>query len=282
MKNVSRLSGLAKHALTFFIHFIHGGFVMAGVIVIGSVGFLATRHGSEGLNPRQLFAEYIGGEAAQISAAKPEELAEPSPNEQAISEKGLSAQQQRLVSAIAKRHKISPVMVETMVRIADKEARANKLDPLLVLAVMTVESGFNPFAESVFGAQGLMQIIPKYHQDKISSDRGGVALFDPEENIRVGTKILRDYLGRAGSLEAALQLYGGASGDPEMSYAQKVLGEQHKLQLIAMSASRHRVVSSRQQNGSPAGGVSSGSQRADWMRLSASHLSDQRRLNRPI
>lgn len=249
MNYVSKLSGLAKHALTFFLHFIHGGFVMAGVIVIGSVGFLATRHGSEGLNPRQLFAEYIGGETAPIEGLS-EETPEP-PVEAQLSESGLSAEQQRLVSAIAKRHKVSPAMVGTMVKIADKEARANNLDPLLVLAVMTVESGFNPFAESVFGAQGLMQVIPKYHQDKISADKGMIALFDPAENIRVGSLILRDYLRSTGNLEAALQLYGGASSDPEMGYALKVLGEQERLRQIAMS-SRSRVVSSRQQN-SPAG-----------------------------
>ena len=51
-----------------------------------------------------------------------------------------------------------------MVGAAYRAAREVGLDPLLVLAVISVESRFNPIAESVMGAKGLMQIIPKYHR----------------------------------------------------------------------------------------------------------------------
>ena len=129
-------------------------------------------------------------------------------------------------------------------------AVASTATPERSKVVVTVESGFNPFAESVFGAQGLMQIIPKYHQEKISADKGVAALFDPAENIRVGSMIIKEYLRSTGSLEAALQYYGGASSDPAMSYSTRVLSEKERLKQIATSG-KNRVASSRQDD-SPA------------------------------
>jgi soluble lytic murein transglycosylase-like protein len=92
-----------------------------------------------------------------------------------------------------------------------------------------VESSFNPFAESQLGAQGLMQVMPRFHMDKIGSEAGADALFDPQLNIKVGTEILRDGLRRFGDLEAALQYYGGALDDPAAAYAQKVLSIKDRL-----------------------------------------------------
>jgi hypothetical protein len=247
MNNMLGLTKFARHAMAFVLHFVHGGFVMIGVIVIGSVGFLATQHRAEATNPRQLFAEYV--EHAGLVRSERAESPEMAPAE-SVETADLSDEQNRLVVAISKRHRVSPVMIGSLLKMIDREARANNLDPLLVLAVVTVESGFNPFAESVFGAQGLMQIIPKYHQEKISADKGVAALFDPAENIRVGSMIIKEYLRSTGSLEAALQYYGGASSDPAMSYSTRVLSEKERLKQIATSG-KSRVASSRQED-SPA------------------------------
>lgn len=250
MVRLSYLSKFARHSLTFALHFVHGCFVMIGVMVIGSVGFLVTQHGSEGLNPRKLFADYVGlelpqaaGDSTEISVEDATDVAvAESPSE----DQALTPAQRRVAAAIAKRHKISPVMAEALIRTADKEARANGLDPLLVLAVVTVESGFNPFAESVFGAQGLMQIIPKYHHDKITADKGATALFDPNENIRVGSQILKDYMRiTGGNLEQALQSYAGAPNDPGMVYSNRVLSELDRLRQVAGVAKASRVASAQ-------------------------------------
>jgi len=121
------------------------------------------------------------------------------------------------------------------VQIAHAEAGRVNLDPLLIMAVIAVESRYNPIAESNVGAKGLMQIIPKFHGDKLAEFGGEKAVFDPESNIRVGTRILREYLSRTGNLSIALQMYAGALGDENDTYTNKVLGEKQRLQRVVAS-----------------------------------------------
>jgi hypothetical protein len=112
-------------------------------------------------------------------------------------------------------------------------ARA-KLDPTLILAVMAVESGFNPFAQSSVGAQGLMQVMTKVHSDKYNLFGGKLAAFDPVSNLRVGVRVLQECIERAGSLEAGLRYYVGAANlDGDGGYADKVLAEHGRLKQVA-------------------------------------------------
>jgi len=112
---------------------------------------------------------------------------------------------------------------------AEHNGRTLGIDPLLIVAMMAIESSFNPVAVSSMGAQGLMQVIPRYHQDKIGDARGKNPLFDPQLNVRVGTQVLAEGLRRFGSLQAALQYYGGARSDPNAAYANKVLAMKRRL-----------------------------------------------------
>jgi soluble lytic murein transglycosylase-like protein len=107
-----------------------------------------------------------------------------------------------------------------------------QLDPLLIIAVIAIESRFNPIAESNAGAKGLMQIIPKYHEEKFVEFGGEHAVFDPETNIEIGSLILREYIRRTGNLGIALQMYAGALGDHEDRYTRKVLNERQRLQQV--------------------------------------------------
>ncbi len=231
MTHVVRLSRFFKHLFTFFVHFAHGGFVMLGAIVMALGSYQVIQFGPAGLDPRTAFGyKPVSGAYAEEAAMADDALEESSDVERVS---GMPAGYARVASAIAKRHRVSPVVVETLVQAAIKEGRSNGIDPMLILAVITVESRFNPFAESAFGAQGLMQIIPKFHVEKIASDKGAAALFDPIENIRVGTMILKNYIRSTGSVDAGLQMYGGASADPEMSYATKVQGELERLRALS-------------------------------------------------
>ena len=87
------------------------------------------------------------------------------------------------------------------------------LDPTLILAIMAIESSFNPFAQSPVGAQGLMQVMTRVHDDKYEPFGGNHAAFDPVTNLRVGVQVLKECIARAGSLEAGLRFYVGA-GQP--------------------------------------------------------------------
>jgi soluble lytic murein transglycosylase-like protein len=137
-----------------------------------------------------------------------------------------------LAEFLAKRYKVSQDVTLEFVKIAHAEAQLYRLDPLLVMAVIAVESRYNPIAESEVGAKGLMQIIPKFHADKLAEFGGEKAVFDPESNIRVGTRILREYLTRTGNLGIALQMYAGALGDENDTYTNKVLSEKQRLQRV--------------------------------------------------
>jgi soluble lytic murein transglycosylase-like protein len=109
-----------------------------------------------------------------------------------------------------------------------------KIDPLLVLAVMAIESGFNPFAESPMGAQGLMQVMSKVHHDKFQELGGIKAALNPVANIRVGAQILKDYVNRGGSVEAGLKLYvGAADSETDYGYGARVLAEYHRLKEVS-------------------------------------------------
>ncbi len=159
-----------------------------------------------------------------------------------------AARHEALAEFLAKRYKVSQDVTLEFVQIAHAEAARVNLDPLLIMAVIAVESRYNPIAESGVGAKGLMQIIPKFHGDKLAEFGGEKAVFDPESNIRVGTRILREYLSRTGNLSIALQMYAGALGDDNDTYTNKVLGEKQRLQRVvaafaepAPAAARIRV-----------------------------------------
>ena len=137
--------------------------------------------------------------------------------------------QDLLVRYLSRRFLIAEVATERMVGAAYRAAGEVGLDPLLVLAVISVESRFNPIAESVMGAKGLMQIIPKYHPAKVALAGGEAALWDPESNIELGARILQEYVYRTGTLQGGLQFYNGAFADASAQYARKVLAERERL-----------------------------------------------------
>jgi soluble lytic murein transglycosylase-like protein len=152
-----------------------------------------------------------------------------------FSEEPLSPVQQALADELSQRYRIAAKASAEMVRAAYRAAEEVGLDPLLVLAVISIESRFNPIAESVAGAIGLMQIIPRYHRKKLEEQGGEHAVFHPESNIFVGTRILQEYVHRTGSLEAGLQQYNGAFSDGSAKYALKVLNERARLLKVAFA-----------------------------------------------
>jgi soluble lytic murein transglycosylase-like protein len=131
---------------------------------------------------------------------------------------------------LSRRYKVALDATEQLVGAAHDAGNQLGIDPLLILAVMAIESRFNPIAESVMGAKGLMQVIPKFHQDKLEEHGGEDSVLDPMTNILVGTRILKDAMRRGGGLVPGLQLYAGAFGDDGQQYAQRVIAEKARMQ----------------------------------------------------
>lgn len=130
---------------------------------------------------------------------------------------------------VAKKYRVSEVATREFVELARREALRHGLDPLLVIAVIAVESRFNPVAQSDAGALGLMQVVPRFHPDKVPAAGPG-SLLVPETNIAIGTRILSDAIRRGGREDEGLQLYNGSPDDPASGYANRVLAERQRLQ----------------------------------------------------
>jgi hypothetical protein len=147
---------------------------------------------------------------------------------------GNSKQQQWVTSWLSKRYRVASDAANMLVSTAYMTAHEVKLDPLLILAVMAIESGLNPFAESAMGAKGLMQVMAKVHHDKFEQVGGQQAALNPVANIKVGALILKDYVKRTGSVEGGLKTYVGAADmESDSGYGAKVLAEYKRLKQVA-------------------------------------------------
>lgn len=147
-------------------------------------------------------------------------------------------EQRALADFIARRFRVARDATGEFVAAAFRAGLEHRVDPVLILAVIAVESSFNPVAESSLGAKGLMQVLPRYHQDKLAPHGGEAALLDPLLNIDIGTRILREYLRRAGETQSGLQMYGGAFEEPTARYAGKVLSERARLEQLLSKVRR--------------------------------------------
>lgn len=125
-----------------------------------------------------------------------------------------SALADTLESHIAKTCKRGCVDTNTLLNATVNQAEELKIDFKILLAVITVESGFILMAKNK-GNAGLMQILISTHKHKFKTN-----VFDPDENIRVGAGILKDCMSRHRSLPASLRCYNGG-GDKK--YPAKVL-----------------------------------------------------------
>ena len=145
------------------------------------------------------------------------------------------AERKAVTSHLTKKFGLSPEDTAHYVAQAIAVGKEVNLDPTLILAVMAIESSFNPRAESRAGAQGLMQVRTHVHQEKFEPYGGPLAAFIPEANIRVGALILKACIAKAGSLEAGLKNYLGAPNAASgiNTYTGKVYYEREELRSIA-------------------------------------------------
>ncbi|MEP6504903.1 MAG: transglycosylase SLT domain-containing protein, partial [Betaproteobacteria bacterium] len=146
----------------------------------------------------------------------------------------LTRAQANVARWIVRRYHVAPEPIARLVQESWTVGQRTGLEPTLILAVMAVESSFNPFAQSPVGAQGLMQVMTKIHSDKYESYGGHLAAFDPVSNLRVGVLVLKECIGKAGGLQGGLHYYVGAgASDDDGGYASKVMAEHEFLKRVA-------------------------------------------------
>jgi soluble lytic murein transglycosylase-like protein len=220
---------VCKDAISGFLHLARSGFTLIGVAIVGcllalvqfpEIQNLGESRLAEWVRERQeVLTSLVSIDSHQANATDPAELPK---------------QQSAIAFWLAKKYGVAPEPVSALVVQAYAMGSSHKMDPLLILAVMGVESGFNPFAQSPVGAQGLMQVMTKVHSDKYERFGGKLAAFDPAANLRVGVLVLQDCIKRTGSVEEGLRAYVGATNlEGDGGYVDKVMAEYVRLVAVA-------------------------------------------------
>ncbi|EYS91282.1 lytic transglycosylase [Cupriavidus sp. SK-4] len=145
---------------------------------------------------------------------------------------GSAREQAAVADYIARKYRVAAQATAQLVKAAYLTGREVGIDPLLILGVIAIESSFNPYAESGVGAQGLMQVMTKVHQDKYEAVGGVAAALNPYANIKIGALVLKDCIARAGSIEGGLKYYVGATTATDGGYGAKVLAERARLRQL--------------------------------------------------
>lgn len=113
----------------------------------------------------------------------------------------------QLITAETK-NKVAPSEIVRIVNAVFREAQRYSLDPFLIFSLIKAESTYRSNARSSYGAVGLMQVVPRFHRDKLRGRNPA----NIETNIEVGTKVLVDCLDRYnGGLRPALRCYSGGA-----------------------------------------------------------------------
>ncbi len=199
--------------------------MVAGLLfVLGLIGIQAGHAGLiDGLKSLVSPAEAVVAEQEVLEVAPVEEVVV-----------ALNPRMRGALDYVSRRYHVSTDALQPIFATAQAVGRDLHLDPLLIIAVIGVESGFNPFSQSVVGAQGLMQVMPGIHKDKLPEEADQSAFLDPVTNVQVGAKVLKESIRRNGGIEGGLQQFAGAANDPDRRYSSKVLAEKQRLEQAAL------------------------------------------------
>ena len=155
---------------------------------------------------------------------------------------GSEKDKQTLVKYLARKYRVNNDALAILVDAAYVTGKDLGMDPVLLLSVMAIESGFNPFAESTAGASGLMQVMSKVHSDKLADYGGENIALNPVANLRVGALVLKDCIRRGGSLADGLRLYVGAGNNgTDNGYGLRVLQEKDLMLQAVRGANAPRI-----------------------------------------
>lgn len=144
------------------------------------------------------------------------ELSTPSLSAQPVSltriETETSAPLEKLSNSLSKKYNRPRYEIDKIVNNAAQASEEFDVPMSTILAVIAVESSFNPKAFNRSGATGLMQVIHKWHPEKVQDSE---SLFDIATNVRVGTQILDEYRVTQSWSQGLKKYSGGARQYPE-------------------------------------------------------------------
>lgn len=215
--SLSRRHQLTRN-LSVFLHYLHLDLTLTGIVLVILL--------AGGLTGKFASLRAIGSAIPDFTIAA--DTAAAANGEPVVS--SLTPTMKAALDTVVQRYRVSPEALKPVFDAVQSIARERNLDPLLLVAVISIESRFNPFSQSPMGAQGLMQIIPRYHQDKVPPAAGEQPFLDPVTNVRIGAHVLQEAIQRQGGLVDGLQYYAGAVDDEEKTYASKVLAEKQRLE----------------------------------------------------
>ncbi len=219
-----------------FFEITHNGFALLGLVVAFSMVTVTARPDLRQIAEVQLMGwlqerQVVNATDADFASAADIDAVD---RATASNPQDLPKQQAAVAYWLSKKYRVAAEPVSALVAEAYDIGKRVKLDPTLILAVMAIESGFNPFAQSPVGAQGLMQVMTRVHTEKYDVFGGKLAAFDPLTNLRVGVKVLQECIQRAGSVEGGLRYYVGAANiQDDGGYTGKVMAEHGRLQQVA-------------------------------------------------
>ncbi|WP_019700726.1 lytic transglycosylase domain-containing protein [Paracidovorax oryzae] len=221
----------ASDVIDGFLEITHSSFALVGLTVAFGAITLTARPDLRQAGEEQLMGWLQARQVAVVGVPMEPEASE---RATATNPKDLPKEQAAVAFWLSKKYRVAPEPLAALVSEAYEIGGRTKLDPTLILAIMAVESSFNPFAQSAVGAQGLMQVMTRVHTDKYENFGGHFAAFDPVSNLRVGVRVLQECIARAGSLEGGLRYYVGAANlADDGGYAIKVMAEHMRLRQVA-------------------------------------------------
>lgn len=216
-----------------FLDVSHNGMALLGTAIAVAVITLVARADLRADAEQQLLGWLLQRQDATVLAQTPTEDPMGAERVNTIDPAELPKAQANVAQWLSRKYRVAPEPLSVLVAEAFTIGQKQRLDPTLILAVMAIESRFNPYAQSPVGAQGLMQVLTRVHTDKYENFGGHMAAFDPVSNLRVGVKVLQDAIKQAGSIEGGLRLYVGAVTSDGADYINKVMSEHLRIQSVA-------------------------------------------------
>ncbi|MCV0438672.1 MAG: lytic transglycosylase domain-containing protein [Hydrogenophaga sp.] len=239
---VASLKTAVGDAYQGFFDITHNGLALLGTLLAVGLITLSARADLRAGAEEQLLGWLL--ERQEAANADAMYVAEPTAADRVTAAQpgDLPKQQANVTFWLSRKYRVAPEPLSVLVAEAFQIGEKAKLDPTLILAVMAVESRFNPFAQSPVGAQGLMQVLTRMHTEKYDDFGGQLAAFDPVSNLRVGARVLQDAVKRAGSVEGGLRLYVGAVSTDGSWYINRVMAEHLRIQSVALGKPMQRYV----------------------------------------